>query len=220
MRKADLLRLCRAHRDSYFLSFTNGTLAEAFCDELARGGNLTLAFSIEGDEASTDLRRGPGTYRAVIAAMDRMRARGLLFGYSACYHSRNTDNVGSDAFVDDMLARGCRFAWYFTYIPVGRDAAAELLATPEQRAFMYRRVREIRRTKPLFALDFWNDGEYVQGCIAGGRNYFHINANGDVEPCAFIHYANLNVRDVTCSRLCARRSSRPTARASRLTKIT
>ena len=31
-------------------------------------------------------------------------------------------------------------------------------------------------------LDFQNDGEFVGGCIAGGRNYFHINANGDAEP--------------------------------------
>jgi len=62
---------------------------------------------------------------------------------------------------------------------------------------MYHRIREIRNTKPIFALDFWNDGEYIQGCIAGGRNYFHINAHGDVEPCAFIHYSNVNIRDCT-----------------------
>ena len=34
--------------------------------------------------------------------------------------------------------------------------------------------------KPIFMLDFQNDGEYVGGCIAGGRRYLHINANGDV----------------------------------------
>ena len=82
-------------------------------------------------------------------------------------------------------------------MPLGKDAHPDLLAEPEQRAYMYRRVRELRATRPLFAMDFWNDGEYVQGCIAGGRNYFHINANGDVEPCAFIHYADLNIRDVS-----------------------
>lgn len=42
--------------------------------------------------------------------------------------------------------------------------------------------------------DFQNDGEYVGGCIAGGRNYFHINANGDAEPCVFIHYSGANIR--------------------------
>ena len=33
--------------------------------------------------------------------------------------------------------------------------------------------------------------------MAGGRNYLHINANGDVEPCAFIHYSNVNIKDCT-----------------------
>ncbi len=46
-------------------------------------------------------------------------------------------------------------------------------------------------------MDFWNDGEYVNGCIAGGRNYLHINANGDIEPCAFIHYADSNIKEKT-----------------------
>ncbi len=44
-------------------------------------------------------------------------------------------------------------------------------------------------------MDFQNDAEYVGGCIAGGRNYLHINAAGDVEPCVFIHYSNVNIHD-------------------------
>ena len=43
-------------------------------------------------------------------------------------------------------------------------------------------------------MDFQNDGQFVGGCIAGGRNYFHINANGDAEPCVFIHYSDANIR--------------------------
>lgn len=46
-------------------------------------------------------------------------------------------------------------------------------------------------------MDFWNDGEYVDGCIAGGRRYLHINANGDIEPCAFIHYSDSNIHEKT-----------------------
>jgi MoaA/NifB/PqqE/SkfB family radical SAM enzyme len=198
VRKADIIRLCKAHADCYFFAFTNGTMVdEDFCGELLDAGNFALAFSIEGDEASTDMRRGKGTYRQVIAAMERMKERRLLFGYSTCYHRYNTESVGSDEFVDDMIARGCRFAWNFTYMPVGRNAKPELLATAEQRAWMYKRVREIRDTKPIFTMDFWNDGEYTEGCIAGGRRYLHINAAGEVEPCAFIHYSNVNIHEVT-----------------------
>ena len=35
------------------------------------------------------------------------------------------------------------------------------------------------------------------GCIAGARRYLHINARGDVEPCVFIHYSNVNIRSCT-----------------------
>ena len=96
-----------------------------------------------------------------------------------------------------MIDKGCLFGWYFTYMPLGKDAKTDLLATAEQRAYMYHRVREMRSTKPIFVLDFWNDGEYTEGCIAGGKKYLHINANGDVEPCAFIHYSNANIKDVS-----------------------
>ena len=46
-------------------------------------------------------------------------------------------------------------------------------------------------------MDFQNDGEFVGGCIAGGRNYCHINPNGDVEPCVFIHYSGANIKEVS-----------------------
>jgi len=198
VRKKDIIRLCAEHQDCYFFAFTNGTLVdEELCRDMLRVANFALAFSIEGDEEATDMRRGTGTYRKVIEAMELMRSHRLLFGYSTCYHRYNTESVGSDEFIDDMINRGCRFSWNFTYMPVGKDARLDFLATPEQRAYMYRRIREIRSSKPIFALDFWNDGEYVSGCIAGGRRYFHINAAGDVEPCAFIHYSNVNIHDVS-----------------------
>jgi len=198
VRRKDIIRLCGEHQDCYFFAFTNGTLVDdELCEDMLRVGNFALAFSIEGDEEATDMRRGKGTYRKVIEAMDRMKAHRLLFGYSTCYHRYNTESVGSDEFVDDMIARGCRFAWNFTSMPVGKDARIDLLATPEQRAYMYRRINEIRATKPIFAMDFWNDGEYANGCIAGGKRYLHINAAGDVEPCAFIHYSNVNIHDVS-----------------------
>ena len=60
-----------------------------------------------------------------------------------------------------MVARGAKFAWYFHYMPVGNDAVPELLPTPEQREKMVERIRGFRETKPIFAMDFQNDGEFV-----------------------------------------------------------
>ena len=53
----------------------------------------------------------------------------------------------------------------------------------------------LHRRQADFCIDFQNDGEYIDGCIAGGRQYAHINPAGDVEPCVFIHYSNANIHD-------------------------
>ena len=176
----------------------NGTLIDdAFADEMLRVKNLVHAISIEGFEEATDFRRGEGTYRKVIEAMTRLKERKLLFGISCCYTSKNVEVIGSEEYFDSMIDMGAKFAWLFTYMPIGAAAVPELIATAEQRKFMYEQIHKFRKTKPLFTMDFWNDGDAVGGCIAGGRGYCHINANGDMEPCAFIHYSDSNIKEKT-----------------------
>lgn len=197
-RKEDIISLCEEHNDCVFLAFTNGTLLdEQFVKEMLRVKNIILAFSVEGFEESTDARRGSGTYSKVMTAMKLMKENKLPFGFSSCYTSMNTEDIGSEEYIDDMISKGAKFGWFFTYMPVGVDAHPDLMVTPEQRSFMYDKIRSYRNDKPLFTIDFWNDGEYVNGCIAGGRSYLHINANGDIEPCAFIHYSDSNIRSKT-----------------------
>lgn len=198
VRKKDIIRLCEAHPDCVFSSFTNGTLIdEAFAEEMLRVRNFMPAISVEGFEEATDSRRGKGTYQNIIRAMNILKERKLPFGISCCYTSANAEVIGSEEYFDRMVEMGAKFAWLFTYMPVGKDAVPELMATAAQREMMYHKIREYRKTKPIFTMDFWNDGEYVGGCIAGGRSYLHINANGDIEPCAFIHYSDSNIREKT-----------------------
>ncbi len=167
---------------------------------MRKAGNLTLAISIEGSEESNDERRGEGAYKEAIEAMDLLRKHGIFFGISVCYTSSNVEIVTSDEFLDLMIEKGVRFAFYFNYMPVGHMADPELIPRPDQRMHMYtwlRKVRNPKEGKPLFFLDFQNDAEYVGGCIAGGRNYFHINSEGDMEPCVFVHYSDSNIRSKT-----------------------
>mgnify|MGYP000958989116 FL=1 len=198
VRKKDIIALCEKHGDSVFTAFTNGTLIdEAFADEMLRVRNFIPAISVEGFEDDTDFRRGKGTFSQVRRAMEILKRKKLPFGVSCCYTSKNVEQIGSEEYFDWMIEQGAKFCWFFTYMPVGSAAVPELMATAEQRRFMYERIRRYRGTKPLFTMDFWNDGEYVGGCIAGGRNYLHVNANGDIEPCAFIHYSDSNIREKT-----------------------
>ena len=198
VRKKDLIRLCEKHSDCVFLCFTNATLIdEEFADEMLRVGNFVPAISLEGFEEATDGRRGDGVYQKVTKAMALLREKKLVYGISCCYTSANYESITSEEFYDSMIDLGAYFVWYFHYMPVGNDAAPELLPTPEQRIGVYEKIRRYRATKPLFAMDFQNDAEYVGGCIAGGYRYLHINANGDIDPCVFIHYSDSNIREKT-----------------------
>ena len=198
VRKEDIIRLCEKHGDCVFLCFTNGTLIdEAFANEMLRVKNFVPALSLEGMEEATDSRRGAGVFAKVIRAMDLLHEKKLIYGVSCCYTSANYDSITSEENYDLMIEKVAYFVWYFHYMPVGNDAVPELLPTPEQREAVCRRIRDYRARKPLFAMDFQNDAEFVGGCIAGGRRYFHINAAGDMDPCVFIHYSDSNIRKKT-----------------------
>ena len=198
VRKDDIIKICEKHPECVFLCFTNGTLIDdKFAEDMLRVGNFVPAISVEGDEESTDARRGKGVFQKVCNAMKILRDHKLPFGVSCCYTSQNIDKVGTEAFYDWMIEQGVIFCWFFTYMPVDADAPLDLMVRPEQREYMYHFVRDMRDKKSLFTLDFFLDGEYVYGCIAGGRYYLHINANGDIDPCVFIHYSDSNIREKT-----------------------
>lgn len=201
IRKKDILDLAAKHSDATFAIYTNSTLIdEEFCKSAVECGNIMFLVSIEGSEETNDARRGAGHYQKVLEAMSLMKKYGLLFGTSVCYTSKNIDAVTSDKFLNMLTDCGAHFGFYFHYMPVGHNADTSLLPTPEQRKYMLERIRYIRSADcniSFYPMDFQNDGQYVGGCIAGGRNYFHINSAGDAEPCVFIHYSDSNIHDKT-----------------------
>ncbi len=196
--RSELMDFYKKHPDSQFQIYTNGTLIDAeMAAQFAECGNVMPMLSIEGDQVLTDDRRGDGIHQRVLRAMDLLREEGVLFGFSATATRRNTEAIMSDLFVEKMIEKGCLYGWYFQYIPIGRNPDLDLMVTPEQREHMRVRVYELRNTYPIFLSDFWNDGTEVNGCMAGGNRYFHVNNNGDIEPCVFCHFAADNVKDTT-----------------------
>ena len=198
-RKADIFKLAEKHNTSAFMLFTNGTLIDdQFAEDMLRVGNVVPSISVEGFADANDGRRGNGCFDKVMHAFDVLKAHKCLYGTSICYTSANYKTVTSDEFIKMLIGKGVTFSWYFHYMPVGNAASPDLLLNPEQREYMYHRIREIRGYDtglPFFCIDFQNDGEFVHGCIAGGKYYCHINPNGDVEPCVFIHYSQANIKD-------------------------
>lgn len=198
MRKDDILKLCRKHNKLTFGLFTNGTLIdEDFADEMVKLGNLNVYISIEGFREETDMRRGNGTYDKVIAAMDLLKKKDLGFGFSICYHSKNWQTVSSDEFLDFLFEKGAWFGWMFTYLPIGSDADVSLCCNAGQRAHVKRKIEEYQKKKRFTIIDFPNSGHKSIGCVAAGNDFAHINANGDLEPCAFCHYSDVNIHKMS-----------------------
>lgn len=190
-----IFEIFKKHSDMAFLVFTHGGLInEELVGKLIEVGNVMPAFSLEGYQQETDARRGVGHFNKVMHAMDLLRDNGLSFCGSFTHSRTNSDIITSPEYIDMLLAKGVFALWLFSYVPVGRKPDVDLMPTPEQRDNLRRSVAAFRDRKPMLFIDFWNDGPMVSGCLAGGRKYFHINANGDIEPCVFCHYAVDNIR--------------------------
>lgn len=185
--------------DASFQVFTNGTmLDEKTVRHIIKLGNVMPIISLEGSQEETDSRRGKGIYQKTMLALDQLRQANALYGFSVMVTRENAETICRDPFNQLMVEKGCYLGWHFLYMPVGRNPDMSLMPTPEQREFMRTHgAARIRNEFPLFVADFWNDAPYVGGCIAAGRDYLHINSNGDIEPCIFAHFAVDNIKEKT-----------------------
>lgn len=194
----EMLDLYKKHRDIYFQVYTNGILIDKnMAKTLAKLGNVAPMVSLEGFKETTDQRRGSGVFDKIMQAMDNLRQAGCFFGASVCQTKYNTDEIISDEFFEMLLDKGCYIVWLFQFLPIGKDPDTDLMASPQQRHYLWKKVTEIRKRLPIFIGDFWNDGPFLGGCIAAGRRYVHINNKGDVEPCAFVHFSVDNIKNKT-----------------------
>jgi MoaA/NifB/PqqE/SkfB family radical SAM enzyme len=195
--REDTLDLFASHPRQIFMTYTNGTLLadHRLAWRLAELGNVIPCVSVEGFQEETDARRGKGTYRKLTRAMRDMREAGLLFGFSATPMRSNNELLLTDQFVEHYTQLGCKVGWYFSYMPVGREPDLSLMPTPAQRLYRFHRIRAIRERYDILAADFWCDGMLTGGCLSGGRTYFHVNAQGGVEPCVFHQFSTDSILD-------------------------
>lgn len=199
----DMWKIYQSHSDVLFQVFTNGTLLDdELINRIVSLGNVIPVISIEGFEMETDFRRGKGTYKKIIQLMENLHKVGVLFGFSCTVTKNNMETIISDDFINLLLEKGALFGWHFLYVPVGINPDINLMPTPLQRKRMLLEgARKIRLNKPIFVIDFSNDAPYVGGCMAGGREIFHINSQGDVEPCVFAHFAVDNIREKSLKKI-------------------
>lgn len=196
--RKDFLKLCAEYPDCIFLVFTNGALlTDEKIKEIKKLGNVAPMFSLAGWEESTDAIRGEGAFKNVMEKMDKLKKEGIFFGVSLTASRTNAEEVVSDEYMKMLSDKGSLWTWVFHYVPVGENPDATVMPTAEQRELIKQATYNARNTLPMMTVDFWGDGPEMMGCIAGGRQYLHVNAKGDVEPCTFVHLATHNVKTAT-----------------------
>ncbi|MCK4245137.1 MAG: radical SAM protein [Candidatus Omnitrophica bacterium] len=195
-----LMDILAKHDDVYFMAYTNGTLInKERAKQLGRLGNFTPAISVEGFEKETDERRGKGTWKKIMEAMDNLKEAGVMFGISVTPCSHNADILLSDEFVNFFFKeKGTFYGWYFQYMPIGRNPSLSLMVTPEQRVKMYRKIWKRVEKDKIFIADFWNSGTASDGCIAAakGGGYFYIMWDGTITPCVFIPFVDKDYHNI------------------------
>ncbi len=196
-----ILDLVEKHNDRFFMVYTNGTLIhDKVAQRIAQAGNLFAAISVEGWRERTDERRGQGVFDRVLAAMESLRTYGAPFGISLTATRHNAEEIVSDEFIEFFQDQGALFGWIFQYMPIGRSFTLDLMPTPQQRVWMWRRSWEIVRSHRFFLADFWNSGTACDGCLSAGGHgkggYFYIDWNGAVSPCVFMPFSPVNVKEV------------------------
>jgi MoaA/NifB/PqqE/SkfB family radical SAM enzyme len=185
--------------DSGFLVYTNGTLIdEEIAQKLGDLGNTWPAISVEGFAESTKRRRGDKIIDQIKRAKDNLNKHGVMFGFSATATKFNAGEIASDRFFQERISEGDNFGWIFIYQPIGRDVDADLMVTGEQRYNIGKKAMEtqIENRVPLFLGDFWNYGPFVEGCIAAGKCYFHIMADGTISPCVFSPFGVAHLNEI------------------------
>jgi Predicted Fe-S oxidoreductases len=181
-----------------FPVFTNGTMMEEPLVALFyRSRNLVPVFSMEGNEAQTDARRGGGVYRTLLGAMEVMSKKGLLYGISITVTAENLETVTGNDFIGLMFEKGCRLIFFVEYVPVG-NAADPLAPGDRERAVLAERQAQLRSAyQNMIFLSFPGDEKEVGGCLAAGRGFFHIGSAGSAEPCPFSPYSDTSLKNVT-----------------------
>ncbi len=198
MLRRDIIEAAGKKSRILFPIFTNGTFMDkkyfALFDKCR---NLIPIMSIEGEKDITDARRGEGIYDRLIANMDELHRKGLIFGASVTVTTENINEVTSDSFLKKLSDRGCKAVIFVEFVPVTEDSK-ELAPGDEQREYLKGEIARLREEHPeMVYISFPGDEKGSGGCVAAGRGFFHINSHGGAEPCPFSPYSDVNIKNTS-----------------------
>jgi MoaA/NifB/PqqE/SkfB family radical SAM enzyme len=195
--RPEILDITESYPEGLFLVFTNGMLiTDAVADRVAKQRNFVPVLSLEGREEETDGRRGGGVHRSLMTTIDRLRARNIFWSVSLTVTRTNFATLTDETFIKGLFDEGCRLFFFVEYTPVSEDTK-EWILTEEQRKQLLQRRDSFRAEYRALFVAVPGDEEEIGGCLSAGLGFVHVNAAGDVEPCPFAPYSDVNLKDAS-----------------------
>ena len=180
-----------------FPIITNGTLInDEYIKLFNKHRNLIPIISIEGGQATTDKRRGQGTFAIIDSAMERLKKKRIITGASLTVTKENSDEILSDEYASALANKGCSVMLFIEYVDV--SGKSQLSIGDKEREIMEERLDILReKHSDMLFVAFPGDERKAGGCLAAGRGFFHINSQGGAEPCPFSPYSDVNIKNTS-----------------------
>ncbi|MCK5129863.1 MAG: radical SAM protein [Clostridiales bacterium] len=194
--KKGILEVPKTHKDTLFVLFTNGLLiGEEVIEEVKSMKNLIPIISIEGDQETTDARRGEGIFSQVTGLMNKLNKNKILFGTSITLTSQNYDAVVKKEYLEQLEASGCAATFLIEYVPV--DGDTDMCLTENQKQDLLNRQDELENMLDMIIVSLPGNEQKFEGCLASGRGFLHVSSTGSLEPCPFAPFSDTNVTKQT-----------------------
>lgn len=191
--RPDLETVLASARGTLCAVFTNGLLLDdGRVARLARMRHVVPIVSLEGDEAATDARRGSGVWARTAERCKALIKAGILFGHSITVTAENLRAVTEPAYLGALAARGARVFFFVEYVPVA-PGTEHLVLGEAGRIALRERLDAADRGLPALTIAFPGDEEKYGGCLAAGRGFVHVAADGAVEACPFAPFSDSGV---------------------------
>jgi MoaA/NifB/PqqE/SkfB family radical SAM enzyme len=178
-----------------FLMFTNGLLInDDVLQKMNEKRNVVPLLSLEGYQTDTDERRGKGVYELLQKSIDILKKKGTFWGTSLTVTRNNFNEVTEDQFIQKLVNAGCKLFMLVEYTPVKEGTEDWVLTETQRKELVKRRDTFRREYRAVFVALPW-DEEEIGGCLSAGRGFVHISADGKVEPCPFVPYSDMNIKN-------------------------
>lgn len=195
--RSELLVVTKKHPGIIFVLFTNGLLIkEEDIRLLRKQKNVLPILSLEGYELETDKRRGEGVYDNALHLMQRFSQERIFFGNSITITRRNFTTVTGEEFIGKLADLGCKVFFFINFIAV-QSGTENLVLTQEQVDGLIEIMEAYRHLHHALFLAFPGSEIDFGGCLAAGKGFVHINAEGEVQPCPFSPYSDANLNEVS-----------------------